>query len=396
MRILVIAACPLPWPRGTPIRIHRMAEALVERGHEVHLATYPLGDDSVETNYVLHRVDSSDAEMDPSPGPSLKKLFWLDPKLWGIVRRLLANSHFDVVHAHHYEGLLTALFARRFSQPVPVVYDAHTLLATELPHYRLHLPPKTVARFGAALDRSLPPRADHIITVTERMQQWFMESADVPSSQLSLIPNGVEHEHFVPPQAGQAQGGRPNGTNGHAPRIVFAGNLADYQGIGTLLDAFALLRSTAGNARLVLVTDSELDPWAPRIEELGIDGAVDVVHSDFDSLPMHLGEADVLVNPRMDCDGIPQKLLNYMAAGKPIVSFAGSAPVLEHGSNALVVPDADIDSFAKAILRVLRSPQLGEELGAQARRDAEEQFSWQRVARDVESAYARAVARARH
>ena len=393
MRILVIAACPLPWPRGTPIRIHRMAEALVARGHEVHLATYPLGDDSVEVSYHMHRVGSRDAELDASPGPSLKKLLWLDPQLWQLVRRLLATHEFDVIHAHHYEGLITALSARRSDQAVPVIYDAHTLLSTELPHYRLHLPRKLVTYFGGALDRNLPPRADHVIAVTERMRQWFEAAAAIPSSHLSLIPNGVEQEHF-----GRANlnGSAPKSSNGHAPRIVFAGNLADYQGIGTLLEAFALLRRQAGNARLLLVTDSELGEWENNIRELGLGTAVEVVRSDFATLPAHLDAADVLVNPRMDCDGIPQKLLNYMAAGKPIVSFRGSAPVLENERNGLVVPDADVQGFAAAIQRLLQAPEFAAQLGAAARRDIEETYSWQGVAKHVESVYASTLDRKAH
>jgi glycosyltransferase involved in cell wall biosynthesis len=393
MRILVIAACPLPWPRGTPIRIHRMAEALVARGHEVHLATYPLGDDSVDVSYHMHRVGSPDAELDASPGPSLKKLLWLDPQLWQLVRRLLATHEFDVIHAHHYEGLITALSARRSDQAVPVIYDAHTLLSTELPHYRLHLPRKLVTYFGGALDRNLPPRADHVIAVTERMRQWFHDAAAIPSSHLSLIPNGVEQDHFGP---GLVNGGTRKRTNGHAPRIVFAGNLADYQGIGTLLESFALLRKEVGDAQLALVTDSELGEWENNIRELGLGAAVEVVRSDFDTLPAHLDAADVLVNPRMDCDGIPQKLLNYMAAGKPIVSFRGSAPVLQNERNGLVVPDADAQGFADAIRRLLQAPEFARQLGAAARRDVEDTYSWQGVAKHVESVYAATIDRKPH
>jgi glycosyltransferase involved in cell wall biosynthesis len=393
VRVLVVAACPMPWPRGTPIRIHRMAEALVARGHEVHLATYPIGDESVEVSYHLHRVGSPHADMDASPGPSLKKLLWLDPKLWQLVKRLLVTHEFDVIHAHHYEGLITALSARRSSQSVPVIYDAHTLLCSELPHYKFHLPKSLLARLGVALDRNLPPRADHVIAVTERMRQWFQESTVIPSSHLSLIPNGVEHEHF-----GHANLDNPGPPvpNGHPPRIVFAGNLADYQGIGTLLEAFAQLCDRAGDARLILVTDSELGEWETNIQQLGLGAAVDVVRSDFDHLPAHLDEADVLVNPRMDCDGIPQKLLNYMAAGKPIVSFAGSAPVLDHERTGLIVPDGDVGGFAEAVLRLLDAPKFARNLGAAARRDVEEKYSWQGVARNVESVYAGTIARRAH
>jgi glycosyltransferase involved in cell wall biosynthesis len=370
-----------------------MAEALVDRGHEVHMATYPLGDESIETRYQLHRVGSINEDMDASPGPSLTKLFRLDPRLWSLVRRLLSEQTFDVVHAHHYEGLLVGLAARGFNQNLPIVYDAHTLLATELPHYRSYLPKRTISRLGAALDRALPPRADHIITVTTRMRQWFLDNAAVPTAQLSMIPNGVEHELF---NLSKGQALRRDAAIGHSPRIVFAGNLAEYQGIGALLDAFARLRADAANTRLVFVTESDLGQWKQRIQELDIEAAVEVVNAGFDALPEHLEAADVLVNPRMDCDGIPQKLLNYMAAARPIVSFAGSAEILQHEQTALVVPDADIDAFADALLRVLRSPALGSGLGAAARREVEAVYSWQRVAEDVERVYLGTIARMAH
>lgn len=91
MRILVVAACPLPWPRGTPIRIHRMAEALLQRGHEIHMATYPLGHADTPTPYQTHRVGWKNMRLRSDPGPSLKKLFVLDPLLTRRIRRLLGR-----------------------------------------------------------------------------------------------------------------------------------------------------------------------------------------------------------------------------------------------------------------------------------------------------------------
>jgi hypothetical protein len=41
----MVAACPLPWSRGTPIRIHRMAGALLASGHEIPVATHPVADE---------------------------------------------------------------------------------------------------------------------------------------------------------------------------------------------------------------------------------------------------------------------------------------------------------------------------------------------------------------
>ena len=57
MRIAMVAACPFPWPRGTPIRIHRMAEALGRRGHDVHVVTYHLGGPTPTPHMTVHRIN---------------------------------------------------------------------------------------------------------------------------------------------------------------------------------------------------------------------------------------------------------------------------------------------------------------------------------------------------
>src|SRR5690606_10050459 len=107
----------------------------------------------------------------------------------------------------------------------------------------------------------------------------------------------------------------------------------------------------------------------------------------YGSLPAKLAQADVLVNPRPSCDGLPQKILNYMASGRPIVSFAGSGDLLEHERTALIVPDEDVEGFARAIMRVLRDPALGERLGRAARDEVVAARGWRQVAARVERAY---------
>lgn len=52
----MVAACPLPYPRGTRVRILRMAEALARRGHEVHVVTYHLGAGELSPMLHVHRI----------------------------------------------------------------------------------------------------------------------------------------------------------------------------------------------------------------------------------------------------------------------------------------------------------------------------------------------------
>ena len=60
LKIAMIAACPLPYPRGTPIRIYKMACALAEQGCEVHVIAYHLYDKLQQENeskaITIHRI----------------------------------------------------------------------------------------------------------------------------------------------------------------------------------------------------------------------------------------------------------------------------------------------------------------------------------------------------
>ena len=80
-KVAMIAACPFPSPRGTPIRILRLAEGLSQRGHEVHVLTYHLGEEPENQSFRIHRIQNVRTYQKISPGPSYQKLMVLDPLL---------------------------------------------------------------------------------------------------------------------------------------------------------------------------------------------------------------------------------------------------------------------------------------------------------------------------
>ncbi len=383
LRVAVVAACPFPERRGTPVRIQRLAEGLLQRGHEVHVVTYG-GSGAVAEGLRVHRAGRALGPSSSGPGPSAMKLLRLDPVLMTTLRRLLRQHDIDVVHAHHYEGLLVGLAARSGRWP-PLVYDAHTLLETELPTYGRYVPRRAKRGLGAFMDRWLPPRADHVIAVSDTIRDHLLARTSLVDAEVTTISDGVELELF------QAAGSRPRES--HRPTVVFTGNLAAYQGIDLLLAAFREVLRARPDARLVIVTESSFEPYAARAGALGVADAIDVVVAGFDRVPAALAEADVAVNPRPDCSGIPLKLLNYMAAGKPVVSFRGSAPGVEHGRNGWLAESGDIADFARGILRMLESPELAREIGDSARRHVEAHHSWDALAGAVESVLRGVLAR---
>ena len=380
LRVAMIAACPFPWPRGTPIRIQRMAEAVARRGHAVHVVTYHLGEELADAPFAIHRIRDVPTYRRTDPGPTLRKLFQLDPMLTGLLRRLHREHRFDLVHAHHYEGLLVASHALR---ETPIVYDAHTLLTSELPTYPLGLPRGCIRAVAPWLDRYLPRRADRIIAVSEAIRDALTTLGAAAPERVRVIPSGVEWERF--PVEREAPDGRT---------VIFTGNLAPYQGVNLMLEAFALLHARRGDVRLMIVTDSPFAPFEPLARRLGVVDAVDLRPATFPQQPPLLSAASVAINPRIRCAGIPQKLLNYMAAGLPIATFDGSAGPVRHEVTGLRVPDGDTAGMAGAIERLLTDRALARRLGDAARELARAEFSWEQVAARVEGVYYEAMAAA--
>jgi glycosyltransferase involved in cell wall biosynthesis len=380
-RIAMVAACPMPARRGTPLRVERLSHALWSRGHQVELITYHIADDQQPFEFPVHRIFSKPQYWHMPAGPTFRKIALYDPALAFKLWRVLAKGKFDVIHAHHVEGLLAALPTRLHSK-LPIVYDAHTMLASELPSYGPKRSRSFVQRFGHWFDGVLPRRADHIVAVTTDIQTRLVEEHGLAQKDVTVVTNGVEIERFiVPPPSGDS-----------VVRVIYSGTLAPYQDVDLLLDAFARAWHMRNDLRLVCSVSSSFKPYLAQVTRLGIRDAVEVIPDNFEELPSRLAGAAMAVLPRTQCDGIPQKLLNYMAAAKAIVSSAGSAKVMEHERTGLVVANGDVDAFARAILRLAANPQFAQELGRAAREHVATNYSWGQAAERVEAVYDSVIA----
>ena len=382
-RIAMVAACPLPYDRGTPIRIFRMAEALAQQGCDVHVFTYHLGtitaDEEKGLPFKIHRIRKVPTYNKYSPGPSPQKLMVLDLLLYNKLNRFASQFKFDLIHGHHYEGLSIGLWMRK-RYGFPVIYDAHTLLESELHYYMKILPERGLRQLGLTLDKLLPIRADHIITVTPEIRAKLIAKAGVSPNAVSVIMNGIETEHFnhlsCDPQRDPS-----------LKKIVYAGNLGKFQGITHLLKIFGRIVKRRKNVRLQIITSSSFEPYLPLARRLQIESKIDITLASFDKLPNYLKSADLVVNTRVECDGIPQKLLNYMAAGRPVISFKGSAKIIEHKKTGYIVENGDYEEFVKGVFLLLDNREMAETLGANARKFIDEKFTWSSKAKEIMAIY---------
>jgi len=176
------------------------------------------------------------------------------------------------------------------------------------------------------------------------------------------------------------------------PVVMYTGINSPFQRIDHLLRAFSVVLEAEPKAVLMVVSplkeDPDLAPNRELAESLGIGESVRWIEGQtLAELPDYLAMATVTAISRPEVPGHPIKLLNYMAAAKPIVCFEGAAKGVRHMHEALIVPDHDWQALGRGIVTLIRNPELGARLGKRAKEVVARDFDWVRLCGKVEDIY---------
>jgi glycosyltransferase involved in cell wall biosynthesis len=184
--------------------------------------------------------------------------------------------------------------------------------------------------------------------------------------------------------------------------VVFlqVGRLVEKKGAEVSLRSFAAIHDELGQAELWLVGDGPLRGRLERLAaELGVarhvrfHGALS--HSQSLSLmrEAHIGLQPSLTDPGGDIEGTPTVLLEMQAVGLPVVATSHSdIPAIVADPEDLV-PEADVDALAEAMLRTARqSPGERRRRIGEARRFVEAHHSLASSRAAIEAVYDEAMA----
>ena len=214
-----------------------------------------------------------------------------------------------------------------------------------------------------------------------------------PAAQTSTVPYGVDGAMFrsaADPEFRERLGAPPGA------RLVLAlGRLVEKKGFGPLVEAVAGL----SGVQVAIAGAGDLqESLARRIAETGAPVRL-VGPLDRAAVVRALAAADVVAVPSVvdragNVDGLPNTLLEAMAAGRAIVAsrVAGIPDVIADGVSGLLVPPGDVAALRAALTRLAADDRLRARLGAAARARAVKRHGWDRTARRFEECYAEAAA----
>jgi glycosyltransferase involved in cell wall biosynthesis len=280
-------------------------------------------------------------------------------ELW----RQLHDFRPDVVQSAHFHTNLYACTAARLVRAVEIGAVRND-------------PDWSIASLGRVGGRSL--RLPRELAANSLAAVSRAEELGVPRSRLSYLPNVVDTDRFAP----QSQGVRE-------PNLLAVGRLVDQKRHDRLLRALDDLRGDVPDVQATIVGEGPLQGSLERLAgDLGVLDRLSILSNP----PMEevYARASVFILTS-DFEGTPNVVLEAMAMGLPVVSFAvGGVPeIIEHGVTGFLVAPGDERRLTETVRALCESPELRRSVGQAARSYIAEHRSVESLARHLRSLYRR-------
>jgi glycosyltransferase involved in cell wall biosynthesis len=380
MKILMIAPEPFFEPRGTPFSEYFRIRALSELGHEVDLATYPLGQDMAIPGLRIFRSMRVPGISRVKVGPSIGKLF-LDFFLLFTVLKLLFKNRYDAIHTHE-EAVFWGAILRKLWR-VPHVYDMHSSLPQQFKNFDI-VHASWIHKIFQAFENLALRSSDAIIAICPYLKEHVVESGI--KQKVFVIENTPESEMILP--GGQDTSKQMPSFPGRKI-VLYAGTFEHYQGLDLLLESISIVARQRSDVLFLLIggVAKLTEFYRDKAEKMGVSSSTLLMEKIPASEVRHFQEmSDVLVSPRKSGTNTPLKIYSYLRSGKPIVAtnLITHTQVLTPEISILTEPNPE--SFAKGILQALEDPEISN-LTKRAMRVAEEKYSYKEYVSKVAQLY---------
>ncbi|MFN0095823.1 MAG: glycosyltransferase family 4 protein [Dehalococcoidia bacterium] len=229
---------------------------------------------------------------------------------------------------------------------------------------------------GSRLGNWVARRASRTIAVSEPLAETIRTGTGQP---VDVIHIGVDIQRFRPAPEERVPG-----------RILCVGRLVDLKGHRFAIEAMPAILDRVPSARLMIagagVIEDELRGLAGRA---GVASQVEFLGEvSREAIPALLRTAAVYLQPSLS-EGFAVSLLEAMASGLPVV--ASELPAfgdrLTDGQTGRIVPVGGVAAIADRVSELLLNPELGGELGSNARALVADRYTWCGVAQRTISVY---------
>ena len=387
MHILLIhqAFAALDEPGGT--RHHEMARYFAAGGHQVTIIASPVSYLTGKThNQRIPWVERQDGGQDVTilrayTYPALHKSF--AHRVFSFVSFMLSSfliglnvRKVDLVWGTSppiFQGITAWSLARL--KRVPFLFEVRDLWPAFAIAVGVLRQPLLI-RASEWLERFLYKHADQVVV---NSPGFIKHVQDRGARNIDLIPNGAEVAMFDPGATGDSFRQKLGLQNKYI--ALYAGAHGLSNDLGILLEAASQLSSMTDLAIVLLGDGKEKPALLAQAEKLGLSNVYFVPPVPKNEMPVALAAADAciaILKPIPMYDTVyPNKVFDYLAAGRPIVLAMQGVirKVVEEAQAGIAVPPGDAQTLAGAIRFLADHPQEGHAMGLRGRQHVELHFN---------------------
>lgn len=372
MKILMIAPEPFFEPRGTPFSEYFRIKALSELGHEIDLATYPIGKDVEIPKLRISRSMKVPFINKVKVGPSIQKLF-LDFFLFFTVLKLLFKNRYDCIHTHEEACFFGAVLSRLWR--IPHVYDMHSSLAQQFINFNVTDSP-FIHRILRFFEKRALLSSDAIIAICPYLGEHVRESG--VTRKVFVIENTPEADTFFSNNSSDKTEVELPAEIKSRPVVLYAGTFEHYQGLDLLMESIPYVVKALPETMFLLIggDKNSIEQFRKQSVELGVEQNVILKEKvPVEHVNRFLDVAKVLVSPRKSGTNTPLKIYSYLRSGRPIVATNLITHTQVLNPEIAVLTDPQPEAFAKGIIEALSNPEMCR-MVERARQIAEEKYSY--------------------
>jgi len=288
----------------------------------------------------------------------------------------LRKRQFKVVHASDLYSNLFAVPAAWLAR-VPVVISSQR----DLGRWWWYTPVRR------KILRRVQELSTQVLVNSEDVRQELLIKDGFRPEKIHVVYNGIDAQKYV-----QATGDRKNLLPGvssiHKLIITVANMHTGAKGHGDLIEAARTIRKEHPEARFVLAGDGEMRQFFEnQVRAAGLQEMFAFLGHRMD-IPALLASCDIGVLASRT-EGLPNAVLEYMAAGLPVVAttVGGVPEIIENETNGLLIPAENPTALSGALLRLLKDEQLRKRLGHAGRKRILAQFNFASVMARLKQLY---------
>lgn len=381
--VLYTAFDIVPSPKGASTHILHNLRGLVNRDFSVHLITPNDG--------LLPPEDTIEGARVTRISQDLSQNFLARAVHFGksVLAHLALHPEYDVVHFRNiWDGFHITQNKKRFGYQT--LFEVNGLPSIELKYHYPGLDSDLLAKIKEQELATLH-LADAIICPSN-VTRDYIASLGLNRKLVTVIPNGVSPSDFsVTPLPVR---------DGCEPVLLYIGTLADWQGLDIVIKALPkILEQQPVKLHIVGRGRSrQRKMLAKQIRKLGLDDHVTVQPAvPHHEIPELISKADICIAPLSLNDrnvtqgACPIKVLEYMAAGRPLV--ASNMPIVRElvreDVDGLLFSPNDPDDLARQAISLLRDVELSQRLAESAAAHVREKFTWHEAQKKLGKVYER-------